>query len=312
MTLDRASTSRKILREIDGVYETVWEDRRYVHGVSVTEREEPRMSATETESGAERFSRIFDVLELLVGHPQGMTLTEIVKRLGLPTSSAHNLLQRMAATDVVAVTEDLRYSVGSRAVRLGIQVVDRLEVRSIARRALQELARETGEDIYLAVRLGNRVTYVERVAGTRAVTVDIRLGQSLFLHATSVGKLFAAHNKQLHRRLLREPRPRLTPNTLVEPEDIERELSAIRDAGYSVSREEAILGIVGIAVPVHDAYGTLVAAIHISALRAQLTKTDQRRLLDAAMAAATAIEKDLGRVNPSGTKPGKPTSAEAS
>lgn len=250
------------------------------------------------DGGVDRFSRIFDVLELLVGHPQGMTLTEIVKRLDLPTSSAHNLLRRMVAADVVAMTEDLRYSVGARAVRLGIQVVDRLEVRAVARRTLQDLARETGEDVYLAVRLGNRVSYVDRMPGTRPVSVNIRLGQSLYLHATSVGKLYAAHVPQLRRRLFAEPRPRLTPNTLTTPQELETELDAILANGISFSREEAIPGISGLAVPVRDVSGSIAAAIHISALSAQMDVKHERFLVSAALAAATSIESDLGRTRP--------------
>ena len=75
--------------------------------------------AIERAGGNDRFSRVFDVLELLVGHPGGMTLTAISTRLGLPASSTHNLLQRMVASEVVVVTEGLRYSIGARTVRLG-------------------------------------------------------------------------------------------------------------------------------------------------------------------------------------------------
>jgi len=255
------------------------------------------VATSSAQMNADRVSRIFDVLELLVGHPDGMTLTEISKRLDLPTSSTHNLLQRMVGAELVASTEQLRYSVGPRAVRLGIRIVDGLEVRLVARRYLQELARETGEHVYLAIRLGRRVVYVDRLPGTRSVTVEIRLGQSLFLHATSVGKLFAAHHAQLHRRLLAEPRPNLTDHTQVEPHELEDELAAIRTQGFSVSREEAILGVVGLAVPVLDAHGTMVAAIHISTLRAGLTEAREKKLIAAAKATARAIEHELGRVS---------------
>ncbi|MHB1488299.1 MAG: IclR family transcriptional regulator [Acidimicrobiales bacterium] len=247
-----------------------------------------------------RFSRPFDVLELLAGHPGGMTLTEISTRLELPTSSTHNILHRMVSSELITVTGDLQYSLGARAVRLGFRIVDSLQVqvRMVARKHLQELARDTGEHVYLAVVLGRRVVYVERVLGTRAVGVDIRLGQSLFLHATSVGKLFAAHNDQLHRRLLAEPRPRMTERTLVEPAEIEAELQQIRETGFAVSNEEAISGVVGFAVPVNDARGVLVAAIHISALRSQVSPEREKVLLSAAASAAAGIEKELGRTQP--------------
>lgn len=245
----------------------------------------------------DRYSRTFDVLELLVGHPDGMTVTEIGKRLGLPISSSHNLLQRMVTAEVATVTDDHRYSVGPRAVRLGIRIVDGLELRSISRRHLQELARVTGDDVYLAVPFGRRVAYVDRFLGSRPVTVDIRLGQSLFLHSTSVGKLFAANDSQLRRRLFAEERPRLTEHTLVDAGPLEEELARIVQQGYAVSREESIIGIVGIAVPIRTDHGTMVAAIHISALKSRMMPDTERELVDAAEATAAQIERALGRVH---------------
>lgn len=252
------------------------------------------------EGQKDRYARTFDVLELLAGHPEGLTVTEIATRLQLPVSSSHNLLGRMATSEVVSVSDGPRYSLGPRAVRLGIRIADGLEVRALARRHLQELARTTGEDVYLAVRLGRRITYVERVAGSRPVTVEIRLGQDLYLHATAVGKLFAASDDGLRRRLWSRERPRLTEHTLVTPEELTPELDAVREAGVAVSREEAIIGVVGIAVGVHDAHADLVAAVHVSALRPALSDATEAALTAAARACAVAIERDLGRSHPAG------------
>lgn len=266
---------------------------------------------TTQEDGAtkDRYARTFDVLELLADHPEGMTITEISKRLRLPISSGHNLLQRMVASEVTTVSEDLRYSLGPRAVRLGIRIVDRLEVRAAARRHLRDLARSTGEDIYLAVPLGRRVTYVDRVVGSRPVTVDIRLGQTLHLHATSVGKLLAAHDPQLRRRMFDGERPALTAATLTGHEELERDLERIREHGYAVSREEAIDGVVGFAVPIRDSYGEVVAAIHISTLRTRVSETEEQGLIEAATTSAAAVERELGRRSSDGTR--RTPSAEA-
>ena len=145
------------------------------------------------------------------------------------------------------------------------------------------------------MRLGRRVTYVDRVPGSRPVTVDIRLGSSLSLYATAVGKLFVADQEALRRKVLGRPRPALTEYTLTEPADLERELGRIREQGFAVSREEAIIGVVGLAVGVRDAYGALVAALHISTLRAQITEDSQRQLIEAAAGTAGAVERELGR-----------------
>lgn len=246
-------------------------------------------------SSNDRYSRTFEILEFLVGRPEGMTVTEISKQLALPLSSSHNLLQRMVGADVLSATDELRYALGPRAVRLGVRIADGLEVRTVSRRHLPELARETGDDVYLAMALGGRVTYVDRFPGSRPVTVEIRLGQSLYLHATSVGKLLAAHDPDLRARLFDRERPELTAHTLTGREALERELDAIVADDHAVSREEAIPGVVGLAVPVRGDQGSIVAAIHVSTLANRHSQQVESDLLAAATATARRIERDLGR-----------------
>ena len=224
-----------------------------------------------------------------------MTVTEISKRLQLPLSSTHNLLQRLVAADVVVASEGLRYSVGPRLVRLGIRTVDGLEVGAVARKHLRELARAVNLDVYLAVRLGSRVVYVERFPSGRSVAVEIRLGQELFLHATAAGKLFSAFHAPLEKKMLASPRPKLTEHTLTSPEALRTELEQIRESGWAVSREEAILGIVGLAVPVLDSNDEMTAAVHVSALRAQLDDDQLMFAVKSAHAAAQAVARELGR-----------------
>jgi DNA-binding IclR family transcriptional regulator len=242
----------------------------------------------------DRFARSFDVLDILVSQPQGMRLTDISQALGAPVSSTHNLLQTMLAAEVVDVTDDLRYTVGPRAVRMGVRIVNSLDVRTIGHRHLEKLAKALGNDVYLAMRVGDRVVYVDRFRVSEPVSVNIRLGDSLALHATAVGKLFAAYEPELRDVVMRRTRRRLTPATIIDAVDLDAELSRIRSAGFSVSREEAYEGIVGIAVPVRSASGGLAAAIHVSALRAGLSDDRERTFVEQTRAIAAEIEEDLG------------------
>lgn len=255
------------------------------------------MTAANEES-KDRLSRIFEVLELLAGESGGMTVTQVSKAVQMPLSSTHNLLQRLVASHAAVVTEDLRYSIGGRAVRYGIRIMEALQVRGVARRHLQDLARSLGEDVYLAERFGNRVTYTDRVVGPRPMTLDIRLGQRLYLHATSVGKLFAALDPGLGADALAGPLPRLTPATLVEPGALEAEFARIREQGYAISDQESYVGIVGIAVPVRDAAHRVVAAIHLSALEAHRSPDQQLAWLEQIRATAAEVEQAMGRLVP--------------
>ena len=244
----------------------------------------------------DRYLRTFDVLDLMVRNKDGLRLTEIKDALDLPVSSVHNMLQTMVSADVASVDEDLRYSVGPRAVALALRTVQLLDIRSLARRPLQELAKTIGDDVYLGLRLGKRVIYADRSPGTQRISLDIRLGESLFLHSTATGKLFAAFDAKLFAQAMVDRLPQLTSHTITDTMELEREYERIRVAGFSKSAEESIEGIVGYAIPIFDTSGKIVAAVHASVLITRATKAHERKLLNSGRECANQIEKLLGNI----------------
>jgi len=244
----------------------------------------------------ERYLRTFDLIGLLVRRNEGLRLTEIKDALDLPASSLHNMLQTMAAAEVVTVSDDLRYSVGPRVVGIALATVNSLDVRTLARRPLQELAKAIGDDVYLGMSMGRRVFYVDRCAGTQRVSLDIRLGEPVHLHCTATGKLFAAFDPKLASRALAGPLKKLTPNTITDARELEQEYERIRSRGYAKSDEEGIEGVVGYAVPILQAHGTLAAAVHVSVIGHRATKSHERKLIQAARDCAGQVERGLGHV----------------
>ncbi|MFE7422234.1 helix-turn-helix domain-containing protein [Rhodococcus sp. NPDC057529] len=111
----------------------------------------------------DRFLRTFDVLDALADAPEGMRLTELSQAVDAPVSSMHNLLQTMLAAELITTSEDLRYAVGPRAVRVSIKVMNSLEVRTFGRRHLEPLTKTLGSDVYLAVRAGNRIVSADSI-----------------------------------------------------------------------------------------------------------------------------------------------------
>jgi DNA-binding IclR family transcriptional regulator len=244
----------------------------------------------------DRYLRTFDVLHLLVKHKEGLRLTEVKDALALPVSSVHNMLQTMVTAEVVSVSEDLRYTVGPRAVGLSLRILQSLDIRSAARRHLQDLVKQIGDDVYLAMRVGNRIFYADRCLGTQRISLDIRLGEALPLHSTATGKLFAAFDPRLEASALAGKLPKITPATITDPAMLEREFKRIRAAGYAKSSEESVEGITGYAVPIRDGSGEVAAAIHTSVLTKRATKAHERKMLDAARACAEQVERHLGNL----------------
>ena len=242
----------------------------------------------------DRYLRTFDVIDLLVKHKEGLRMTEIKDALDLPVSSVHNMLQTMVAAEVLTVSDDLRYAVGPRVVGMALSTVASLDVRTAARRHLQELSKIIGDDIYLGINLGQRVLYADRCVGTQRISLDIRLGEPLSLHATATGKLFAACDPKLAARAFSSPLKKLTANTITDSRKLEAEYKRIRSRGYAKSEEEAVDGVVGYAIPIHDADDTLMAAIHVSVIGRRATSAHERKLIEAARECAGQIQRSMG------------------
>jgi DNA-binding IclR family transcriptional regulator len=242
----------------------------------------------------ERYLRTFHILKLLAERNTPLRLMEIKQALDLPVSSLHNMLQTMVSAEVVTVDDELRYVIGPRTVSLALRTVQSLDLRTLARRPLQDLARVIGDDVYLGLRVGRRVIYADRVLGNQRISLDIRLGERLMLHCTATGKLFAAFDEQLRAQVLAGKLPKMTVNTITDTKQLEKEYARIRAAGYSKSEQEALEGVVGYAVPIRDGNGSVVAAVHVSVLATRATKAHERTMLPAARTCAGQIEKQLG------------------
>ena len=74
-----------------------------------------------------------------------------------------------------------------------------------------------------------------------------------------------------------------------------RELDDVRERGYAVEREEAVLGEVGVAAPIFGRLGSVVDGIGVAGPSERLTgKARQSALATAVGEAARAISRDLG------------------
>ncbi len=209
------------------------------------------------------------------------------------------MLQTMVAAEMLTVTADLMYSVGPRAVGVALSIIGSLDVRALARRHMQDLAKSIGDDVYLGMQLGRRVFYADRCMGTQRISLDIRLGESLSLHSTATGKLFAAFNPELSSRVLSAPLRKLTAYTIIDAQALETEYKRIRGKGYAKSAEEAVEGIVGYAVPIREATGAMAAAIHVSVIGGRATKLHENKLIAEALNCAQLVERSLGKFSPS-------------
>jgi len=241
------------------------------------------------------YGRVVDVISLLATHPNGLTGSEIHRALDVPKSTVFLLLQHLKDRGIAAVgAADGKFAVGPALVQIAHQIAGGQSIVKIARPYLEELAAQSTEDVYLGTRSGMHLVYVDKVAGTRSVGFDVRIGWPRYLHSTASGKLFLAFGPPdlLDQVIAQVGLPEVTKATITDGGQLRRELKQIRASGYARSDGQNVEGVSGLAAPVFDYKGDAVAAVHISMVRSR-AQSERQALIKHMLRTAQQISEAL-------------------
>lgn len=227
---------------------------------SSSETNDSGASAERGSGGIQVIARAAAILRALRDHPAGLTLGELAKLLDMPRSTIQRIVDALDQEQLVMAATP------TRGVRLGpgllpLAAAARFEIAEYARPALQELSRECGETVDLSLLDGNRLVFVEQVAGVQRLKAESGVGVAFALHSTAPGKAMLASLESAHLQNLR-PRLRLTRHTartITSWEVLEHELADVRAKGYSLDLEENSMGICAVAVALRLPSGDLAA-----------------------------------------------------
>jgi len=240
-------------------------------------------------SGTQAIDRAFEVLSSFVDcSEQG--ITEIAERTGLKPSTVHRIVRALVTSGYLEQRPDTdQYRFGHSALVLGQSAREALGF-DLAMPILEQLGGETGESINMGVRDGGEVVVVLRVESVQPLRFDQPAGSRIALHCSSMGKsLLAFGDSDLSGLAL----GKVTDSTVTTKKALERELSQIRERGYSYDLEESIPGVSCVGAPVLDADGRAVAAIAVQAPTVRMTVERQnaigRRLTQATAEISSAM-----------------------
>lgn len=245
-----------------------------------------------SEPGASVVGRALAILGTFDEDHRRQTLTEISRRAGIPRPTTLRLLRQLVDGRALERVDGSTYVIGRSVWTLGLLAPMETDLREVAAPHLQDLQAVTRATVHLAIRDGDQVLYVDRLAGRASVPVVSKVGGRLPLHATGVGKVLLAYAPPDVRQSVLAHLIRVTPYTITSPGLLDQQLARIRRDGYATTAEEMSLGACSVAVPIRDAHGTVDAALGI--VVPSLTR--ERARLSAALAvAAQGIQRELAR-----------------
>lgn len=197
--------------------------------------------------------RALEVLTLFATSDQPtLGVTEIADQLGYSKAVVHRILSTCRSKGFVDSDGARRYRLGSKFVALGLQYLERIDVRAYARPTLVRLCAATNETATLSIRSGWQRLYVDQVTPDRDVKMVVQIGDAFPLHAGSSSKALLAYLKdeECEEYFRRSHLEGLTDLTITDAQILRKELAEIRACGYAVSLGERHAGAASLAAPV--------------------------------------------------------------
>ncbi len=212
-------------------------------------------------TGESVVARVVRVLEAFTPDEPALSVTEIARRAGLHVATASRLVAELSAHGLLS-RGDGAVRVGVRMWELAQRASPTLSLREAAMPFLEDLHAVIGHHVQLGVLDGDEVLFVERMSAPNAVVNYTRIAGRLSMHASSSGLVLLAHAPpEQQERVLAAPMRRLTRNTPTDPKHVREMLAGIRRHGYALCPGFIHVDATGVAVPVRDGSGAVVAAI---------------------------------------------------
>jgi DNA-binding IclR family transcriptional regulator len=236
------------------------------------------------------------LLQLFSRSERGLTAKQVTKLSGLPFSTVHRFLVNLESSGYLNCTGEGVYHLGVACFAVGQAALGQLDIRRLSLPYLQELNQQTRETIHLTVRHGLTAVYVEKLDSPEQLRIHSRIGASVPLHCSAVGKVMLAYMPSEEREtVLRQLElKRFTTNTVGNLQELRTELHRVEKNGYANDLEEHELHIRCIAAPIWDHSGGVHAALSITAPLVRMPVPRLRQLAPMIQQAGLRISRELG------------------
>lgn len=260
---------------------TAWHNRR-----DRTMPRQPRQAARRIGAVA----RALAVMDALAEEGE-LGTNELARRLGVNASTTSRLLATLAEAAYVERAPSGRYRLGVRLVQLGNAVVDRLDVRELARPILGELVGAVGETATLSVEGEHEAVTVDFARSPASVQGVAQVGRPSVAHATATGKVMLAFGSAT-------PPPgalrRYTSRTIADPRELARAVEKVRATGWADAVGEREEDLAALAAPVRGSRGELAAILGVQGPSARFDASARRAAVPRLLEAAEAVSARLG------------------
>lgn len=221
-------------------------------------------ASTGGSTSVQALARGLDVIRSFDAEHPSMTLSDVAKRTGLSRATARRFLLTLQELGYVR-GDGKFFELTSKVLQLGYSYLSSATLPQLMEPALEDLSTQVHESASASVLEGNEILYIARVHTRSIMRVGISVGTRFPAANTSMGRVLLAYQAPgVLKTLLAQgfvPRTGVGISTL---EQLQEELTRIREQGYALVDQELEVGLRSVAVPVFNKDGSIAAAINVS------------------------------------------------
>jgi DNA-binding IclR family transcriptional regulator len=239
---------------------------------------------------------ILNVLEVFGRKSQPLSLAQLAAETRRPKSTLHRMLATLVHAGFVEQDrETSKYRLTLKMWSLGMSALAGLDMLKVARPHLEALMTASDETVHLAVlEASGQIVYLTKVESPRSIRVQTQIGKHSPAYCTATGRALLAFQPETREQVLSQPLQTLTPETVTDPNRLRQILETVAVKGYAVTKGENHSEMGGIAAPIRDHTGAVVASCGIAIPIFRMRRELVERGVPLVVKYANAISTDLG------------------
>ncbi|HMF65290.1 MAG TPA: IclR family transcriptional regulator [Edaphobacter sp.] len=203
-----------------------------------------------------------DILELFASTPEGLTVSEVARRLNRTMSEIFRMLLCLEQRGYLAQSANKdRYHLTLRLFRLGQEHPPTKRMVTEALPIMHWLAHELRQSCHLGVVDGGHVVILAQVDSPESTGFYVKMGSKVDLMHAATGHVILAHQsadtceRAVHEWSLETKKKK--------PADLDEHLVKIRARGYERRASYEVNGVINISFPVLNSQGSAVAGLTV-------------------------------------------------
>ncbi|MCT4621835.1 MAG: IclR family transcriptional regulator [Marinisporobacter sp.] len=228
-----------------------------------------------------------------------MGVTEISQKLDLPKATVYRILNTLQQKNFIKKDEKTdKYELGLIFIQYGEKVKSKLNLKTIAKPFMKNLAEAIGESVNLGIYHEGNVITIYSEEGESSVLVSKLIPVSP-LYCSSMGKIFLSTmtKEKIKSYFDTNKIQERTMNTITKYEDFMKEREDILRDVLSYDNEEYEYGLTCIACPIKNKEENIIAALSISGPTSRLKFKEMDDLIKEIRKTVDAISEQIKKTH---------------